>query len=506
MSQHGNARRGGGGGPVRDFYLEHPAVAALSEAEVTAVRHELGIRVLAPDSGDGSQRKLIHAPVASFLQASFPSYLLEALEAAEFRVPTAIQRQVWPIVMSGHDLIGLAETGSGKTLAFLLPALVYINSEPILSPGDGPLCLVLTPTRELAMQVHEEAVRFGHPCAVRSTCVVGGLPKAPQLDALRRAPDMVVATPGRLSDFVAGKRTDLSRCGYLVLDEADRMLDLGFEPQIAALVASMALCVNTATGATVTAAGGALDNDERDHAHDDAGKRAPGRCSSRQTLLFSATWPEEVQALAAEYLLPGAVTVEVGGALARGGRANARIEQRMSICAESDKRALLWELLEKTLDADGSRILVFCSSKRRCEELTHALRLDGWPALALHGDKTQEERDWVLHEFRRAAQPVLVATDVAQRGLDIKDVRLVVNFDCPGSGEAYVHRIGRTARAGSSGTAHTFLTSDDTRVAAEIIRVLEGSGQSVPTELEGLACSGRQAATAGRPSLIRRQS
>ena len=178
----------------------------------------------------------------------------------------------------------------------------------------------------------------------------------------------------------------------------------------------------------------------------------------------------------------------------------------MSICAESDKRALLWELLEKTLDADGSRILVFCSSKRRCEELTHALRLDGWPALALHGDKTQEERDWVLHEFRRAAQPVLVATDVAQRGLDIKDVRLVVNFDCPGSGEAYVHRIGRTARAGSSGTAHTFLTSDDTRVAAEIIRVLEGSGQSVPTELEGLACSGRQAATAGRPSLIRRQS
>ena len=130
MSQHGNARRGGGGGPVRDFYLEHPAVAALSEAEVTAVRHELGIRVLAPDSGDGSQRKLIHAPVASFLQASFPSYLLEALEAAEFRVPTAIQRQVWPIVMSGHDLIGLAETGSGKTLAFLLRRLCTSTRSP----------------------------------------------------------------------------------------------------------------------------------------------------------------------------------------------------------------------------------------------------------------------------------------------------------------------------------------------------------------------------------------
>jgi ATP-dependent RNA helicase DDX5/DBP2 len=343
------------------------------------------------------------------------------------------------------DMIGLAETGSGKTLAYLLPALVHVNAQPVPQPGDGPIALILAPTRELAAQIHEESVRFGHPCGVRTACVVGGLPKGAQIKALRKAPEVVVATPGRLNDLLSARRTKLVQCTYLVLDEADRMLDMGFEPQIRQLLAQMK--------------------------------------ADRQTLLFSATWPFEVQALAKHVLLPGSVMVEVGGALAEGGRANARIEQRVTVCDEGSKVSTLVGLLEEYLDVDA-RLMIFCASKRRCDDLTRALRLDGWPALAIHGDKSQEERDWVLEEFKAGTEPLLVATDVAQRGLDIKDVRCVINFDCPSSGEAYVHRIGRTGRAGSTGSAHTLLTQDDARVATELVKVLRGAAQLVPEELE----------------------
>ena len=424
----------------RDFYLEHPAVAALSPEEVAAMREKLSVRVI----GDGCPN-----PVSTFVQASFPQYIIDALAAAAFQSPTPIQQQAWPVAMRGLDMTGLAETGSGKTLAYLLPALVHVNAQPISQPGDGPLALVLAPTRELAVQIHEESVRFGHPCGVRTACIVGGMPKNPQIQALRKAPEIVVATPGRLGDLLSNKRTELTHCTLLILDEADRMLDLGFEPQIRSLLLQMRV--------------------------------------DRQTLLFSATWPAEVQSLASRVLLPDAITVEVGGALTSGGRANARIEQRVSVCeSEAGKVPALVALLEELLD-DGVRLLIFCSSKRRCEDLTRALRIDGWPALAIHGDKPQEERDWVLHEFKEGAQPLLVATDVAQRGLDIKDVRCVINFDCPQSGEAYVHRIGRTGRAGSSGSAHTFLTPEDAKLAPELLKVLRGAGQPVPEDLERLA-------------------
>jgi ATP-dependent RNA helicase DDX5/DBP2 len=426
----------------RDYYLEHPAVSALTAAQVDARRAALHIKV---------HGGTVPNPVASFVQASFPQYILDVLAAANFTAPTPIQQQAWPVAMSGRDMVGLAETGSGKTLAYLLPALVHVNAQPIAKPGDGPLALMLAPTRELALQIHEESVRFGHPCGVRSACIVGGLPKGPQVQQLRKAPEVVIATPGRLNDLLAARRTELTHCTYLVLDEADRMLDLGFEPQIRAVLVQMRV--------------------------------------DRQSLLFSATWPVEVQALAHRHLLPDAITVEVGGALTSGGRANARIEQRVRVCeSEAAKLPALVNLLEELMD-DGVRLLIFCSSKRRCEDLTRALRIDGWPALALHGDKPQEERDWALQEFKEGTNPLLIATDVAQRGLDIKDVRCVVNFDCPASGEAYVHRIGRTGRAGSSGSAFTLLTSEDARVATELIKVLKGASQPVPEELERLAAA-----------------
>lgn len=339
----------------RDYYLEHPVVAAMTPAQAEEVRLSLQIRILGGECPN---------PVGSFIQASFPRYLLDAIAAAGFTSPTAIQRQAWPVAMRGVDLVGLAETGSGKTLAYLLPALVHINAQPVAQAGDGPLALVLAPTRELAGQIHEESVRFGHPCGVRSALVVGGVPKGPQVLALRRAPEIVVATPGRLVDLLGSKRTELTHCTYFVLDEADRMLDLGFEPTIRQLLQHMR--------------------------------------ADRQTLLFSATWPAEVQALGGRVLLPDAITVEVGGALAHGGKANARIAQQVTVCEEGAKFATLVALLEELMGeaADGEeapRLMVFCASKKRCEDLTRQLRVDGWPALGIHGDKLQVTAAWPLH-------------------------------------------------------------------------------------------------------------
>ena len=324
----------------RDFYLEHPEVSALTAEQAEALRRELHIRVHGEDCPN---------PVSSFLQASFPQYVLDALAQATFVQPTAIQRQSWPIAMQGLDLIGLAETGSGKTLAYLLPALVHVNAQPVLEEGDGPLAIVLAPTRELAVQIHEECVRFGHPCGVSTICIYGGVPKQPQIQGLRKAPEVVIATPGRLTDLLSSRKTELSRCTYVVVDEADRMLDMGFEPQLRGILHQMR--------------------------------------ADRQTLMFSATWPTSVQELASKFLLPGVMMVEVGGALVEAGKANSLIEQRVIMCDTETKLTKLVALLEEVMD--GSKILIFCSSKRRCDQLTKELRIDGWPALTLHGDKPQ---------------------------------------------------------------------------------------------------------------------
>ena len=214
----------------RDFYLEHPRVASLTAEEADAIRTAMDVCVHFEGSAQASEP--CPNPVDSFLEGSFPQYVLDALDAAGITEPTPIQRQSFPIAMRGVDLVGLAATGSGKTLAYLLPALVHVNAQPPSYDGDGPLALVLAPTRELAVQIHEECVRFGHPCGVRTACIYGGVPKGPQVMALKKAPEVVVATPGRLRDLLHARKTEMSRCTYLVIDEADRMLDLGFEPQV----------------------------------------------------------------------------------------------------------------------------------------------------------------------------------------------------------------------------------------------------------------------------------
>merc|ERR1719327_2380507 len=385
-------------------------------------------------------------PVRSFEEASFPEYVLQEIQRAGFREPSPIQVQGWPIALSGRDLVGIAETGSGKTLAFLMPAVVHINAQPYLSRGDGPIVLVMAPTRELAVQIQEEANRFGKSSKIKNTCCYGGVPRRPQQQDLRDGVEIVIATPGRLIDFLDAGDTNLKRVTYLTLDEADRMLDMGFEPQV---------------------------------------RKICSQCRpDRQTLMWSATWPKEVQRLARDMCKEAPVHINIGSL---DHRAAHTIRQYVEVVSQGDKRARLRRLLEKVMD--GSKILIFSSTKRDGDELTREMRMDGFPALCIHGDKKQEERDWVLKEFKAGKSPVLIATDVAARGLDVKDIKYVINYDFPGAVEDYIHRVGRTGRAGAMGSSYSFFTSDKFRHAKDLIKVLNEANQPVPDELQKLADS-----------------
>lgn len=347
------------------------------------------------------------------------------------------------MALKGRDLIGIAETGSGKTLAYLLPAIIHVNAQPFLAPGDGPIVLVLAPTRELAVQIQQEAAKFGASSRIKNTCIYGGVPKGPQVRDLQKGVEIVIATPGRLIDMMESHHTNLRRVTYLVLDEADRMLDMGFEPQIRKIVSQIR--------------------------------------PDRQTLYWSATWPKEVEQLARQSLY-NPYKVIIGSPDLK---ANHAIRQHVDIVSENQKYNKLVKLLEDIMD--GSRILIFMDTKKGCDQITRQLRMDGWPALSIHGDKSQAERDWVLSEFKAGKSPIMTATDVAARGLDVKDVKYVINYDFPGSLEDYVHRIGRTGRAGAKGTAYTFFTAGNARFAKELVTILEEAGQKVSPELTAMA-------------------
>ncbi|EFN58247.1 hypothetical protein CHLNCDRAFT_30080, partial [Chlorella variabilis] len=428
----------------KNFYYEHPAVTARSEEEVRRYREMREIHV----TGEG-----IPKPVSNFEEASFPEYVLAEIQRAGFTEPSPIQAQGWPMALLGRDLVGIAETGSGKTLAYLLPGVVHINAQAHLSPGDGPIVLCLAPTRELAVQIQNECARFGSTSRIKSTCVYGGAPKGPQANDLRRGVEIVIATPGRLIDFLESRTTNLRRVTYLVLDEADRMLDMGFEPQIRKIV----------------------------------GQIRP----DRQTLLWSATWPKEIQTLAREFL-NNPYQVLIGSPDLK---ANHRITQIFDFPAEHEKYQKLVRVLEKEMD--GRRILIFLETKKGCDAVTRQLRMDGWPALSIHGDKSQHERDWVLAEFKAGKHPIMIATDVAARGLDVKDIKMVINYDMPSCAEDYVHRIGRTGRAGASGAAYSFFTAANGRMARQLVQILEEASQAVPPELRQFAM------TSGGPTSFR---
>ncbi|XP_071396681.1 probable ATP-dependent RNA helicase DDX17 isoform X1 [Centroberyx affinis] len=424
----------------KNFYSEHPEVQRLSQYDIEEFRRKKEITV----RGSGCPK-----PVTNFNQAHFPQYVMDVLMQQNFKEPTAIQAQGFPLALSGRDMVGIAQTGSGKTLSYLLPAIVHINHQPYLERGDGPICLVLAPTRELAQQVQQVAYDYGKSSRIKSTCVYGGAPKGPQIRDLERGVEICIATPGRLIDFLEAGKTNLRRCTYLVLDEADRMLDMGFEPQIRKIV---------------------------DQIRPD-----------RQTLMWSATWPKEVRQLAEDFL-KDYVQINVGALELS---ANHNILQIVDVCMESEKDNKLLQLMEEIMAEKENKTIIFVETKKRCDDLTRRMRRDGWPAMCIHGDKSQPERDWVLSEFRSGKAPILIATDVASRGLDVEDVKFVINYDYPNSSEDYIHRIGRTARSTNKGTAYTFFTPGNLRQARELIRVLEEARQAINPKLLQLVDTGR---------------
>ncbi|KAJ8254334.1 hypothetical protein COCON_G00209460 [Conger conger] len=350
----------------KNFYTEHPDVQRMSQYDMEEFRRKKEITI----RGSGCPK-----PVTSFSHAHFPQYVMDVLMQQNFKEPTAIQAQGFPLALSGRDMVGIAQTGSGKTLSYLLPAIVHINHQPYLERGDGPICLVLAPTRELAQQVQQVAFEYGKSSRIKSTCVYGGAPKGPQIRDLERGVEICIATPGRLIDFLEAGKTNLRRCTYLVLDEADRMLDMGFEPQIRKIV---------------------------DQIRPD-----------RQTLMWSATWPKEVRQLAEDFLRDY-VQINVGALELS---ANHNILQIVDVCMESEKDNKLLQLMEEIMAEKENKTIIFVETKKRCDDLTRRMRRDGWPAMCIHGDKSQPERDWVLTEFRSGKAPILIATDVASRGL-----------------------------------------------------------------------------------------
>jgi ATP-dependent RNA helicase DDX5/DBP2 len=422
-----------------DGYFKRPRVEAYANAltsDIDSYRKQHEVTAL----GDN-----VPAPFMTFEAVGFPPDMLRELQSAGFKTPTPIQAQSWPIAMQNRDIVAIAKTGSGKTLGYLIPAFLHLEQHRTNS-RQGPTVLVLAPTRELATQIQDECVKFGRSSRITSTCVYGGAPKVPQLRDIERGADIVIATPGRLNDFLEVKKVSLRQVSYLVLDEADRMLDMGFEPQIRKIV-----------------------------------NEIPVR---RQTLMYTATWPKEVRKIAGDLLI-NPVQVNIGNTdeLA----ANKSITQNVEVVVPYEKQRRVEQILRS--QEPGSKVIIFCSTKRMCDTLSRNLSRD-FGAAAIHGDKSQSERDFVLSQFRSGRTPILVATDVAARGLDIKDIRVVVNYDFPTGVEDYVHRIGRTGRAGATGLAYTFFSEQDGKYAKDLIKVLEGANQKVPPELKDIASRG----------------
>lgn len=392
-----------------------------------------------------------------FSDAPFAKPIQQALQTAGFTKPSPIQSRAWPIAVSGKDLIAVAKTGSGKTLGFLLPVLhrISTNDFPVTS-GEGanigggvvaPLCTILSPTRELAIQIHGECVKFASCMSIKSECVYGGTNVQSQSKQLKASnPQIVVATPGRLCDLLERNILSLSKSPLCILDEADRMLDMGFEKQITTIM-----------------------------------KELP---TERQTYFFTATWPKAVRRMAAKYLREGETTeIFIGGAGDGELAANKAVTQTFIESQDDEKDKKLYDLLcglEET-----ASVVVFANTKRRVDYVANAFWQEGFATVAVHGDKPQHERDASLKKFINKESTIMVATDVAARGLDIKGVTHVINFDMARDVESYVHRIGRTGRAGELGQSITFWNPDyDKDCSPALVVIAKNAGQEVPPFLQ----------------------
>ncbi|RBQ67838.1 hypothetical protein VDGD_04354 [Verticillium dahliae] len=438
--------------PVRkNFWTEPAELSTLTEAETNDLRLELdGIKVSGND---------VPKPVQKWAQCGLTRQTLDILADLGYERPTSIQMQALPCLMSGRDVIGVAKTGSGKTMAFLLPMFRHIKDQKPIRGDDGPIGLIMTPTRELAVQIHRDCKPFLKPMGMRAVCAYGGAPIKDQIADLKRGAEIVVCTPGRMIDLLGanqGRVTNLRRVSYVVLDEADRMFDMGFEPQVMKIFANMR--------------------------------------PDRQTILFSATMPRIIDSLTKK-VLKSPVEVTVGGRSV----VAPEITQKVEVLDEGDKffhlLGLLGELYEEDEDA---RSLIFVERQEKADDLLKELMTKGYPCMSIHGGKDQVDRDSTISDFKKGIVPILIATSVAARGLDVKQLKLVVNYDAPNHLEDYVHRAGRTGRAGNKGTAVTYITSEQENCAPGIAKALEQSGQPVPERLNEMRKAHRDKVKAGK--------
>ena len=425
----------------KSFYKEAQQISAMTPEQVRELRFQL------------DQMKVrgtrCPKPVASWAQLGLALPILDAIRRAGYERPTPIQAQAIPAIMSGRDLIGIAKTGSGKTLAFVLPLVRHVLDQPRVRPGQGPIALVMTPTRELAVQIHRQVLKFTHALNLKVICAYGGTPLKEQIGEMRRGPDIVICTPGRWMDLLvanAGRVTNLHRVTFIVLDEADRMFDLGFGPQVIRIVENIR--------------------------------------PDKQAAMFSATFPRHMEALARK-LLVQPIEIVVGKQSA----VCSDVTQEIVLVNDEDEKFLaLLRVLGEWLEVRTRKVLIFVEKQERADFLLRDLNKRGYLGLTYHSGKEQMDRDAAIADFKGGIAPILIATSLAARGLDVLNLNLVINYDCPNHLEDYVHRAGRTGRAGNSGTAITIVcVGQDDRHAGDLVRALKLSNVAVPPELQKLA-------------------
>ncbi|KCV69190.1 hypothetical protein H696_04600 [Fonticula alba] len=421
----------------RSFYMEPQELTQMSKHEVDELMADMG--------GIKVHGRNVPRPVTKWIHCGLDISIMEVIKGLGFEAPTPIQAQAIPAAMSGRDAIAIAKTGSGKTLAYLLPMFRHIMDQPPLSGDDGPIGLVIIPTRELAVQIYQVCRRFCKVLGIRPVCAYGGVSVSEQIADLKRGASILIATPGRLIELLCannGRVTNLRRVTYLVLDEADRLFDGGFEPQV------MRVVRNTRP--------------------------------DRQTVVFSATFPRTMEALAVR-ILNDPVRIVVGGRAV----VPPSVRQHIEVVPEDEKFLKLLEILGKYHDGTN-RGIIFVERQQSVDRLFATLQSHRYSCLSLHGGKDQSDRDDTLSEFKAGRVPLLVSTSLAARGLDVRNLTLVINYDCPNHYEDYVHRCGRTGRAGTEGDAFTFITPEQDRFANDLVQALKRSGLEVPEPLQEL--------------------
>ncbi|KII70281.1 putative ATP-dependent RNA helicase DDX46 [Thelohanellus kitauei] len=420
----------------KNFYVEVPEIAKLTDAEVSAWRLEMDNLIV---KGKGCPK-----PVKKWVQLGVNPLILQVLKKSNYEAPTPIQAQAIPAIMSGRDVIGIAKTGSGKTIAFLLPMFRHVLDQPSMSEGDGPIAIVLTPTRELAVQIFRECRRFAKHLNLKVICLYGGSVVSEQIAELKRGAEIAICTPGRLIDMLSvnqGRITNCRRCTFLVLDEADRMFDLGFEPQVQKIIEQIR--------------------------------------PDRQICLFTATFSIHMEALARKILVKP-LEIIVG----KRNKVCSDVKQHLLLLESSNKFLKLLEILG--IYSEAGPVLIFVDRQEAADDLLKDLLTKGYPCMSIHGGRDQYDRDSSLNDFKAGNTNILVATSVAARGIDVKNIILVVNYDCPNHGEDYIHRCGRTGRMGSKGTAITFITPRDAQYLKGILTVVENTNCEIPQSIINL--------------------